>query len=114
MYSFEAHLRRAERNELFARSISPVEQPEWKVIVTFYSALHYVEAGVVRAGYRSSDHASRAFHLRAIRGLRNAARAYLILSNHASEARYNPNVDLSRGVQPICDLLQSIKRSLSL
>lgn len=47
MSSYDAHLIQARHNEDLVQLLDPgsVEFPDWVITVTFYSALHYVEAG---------------------------------------------------------------------
>jgi hypothetical protein len=60
------HIARAAENEAFALSISPIRYGGWKAITTFYAALHYVEAVIVRKNLQSSDHTSRAGYIRSL------------------------------------------------
>ena len=114
MATEEQHLARAASNEAFARGISPIQNGGWKVITTFYAALHYVEAIIVRSGLQSSDHKSRGVHMRNLPELQLVSSDYQTLSNYAWIARYDPTIDLSRErvTQEICDLLGPIKTQL--
>jgi hypothetical protein len=110
----QQHLDRARSNESFAKTLSPLSHADWKIIICFYAALHYVEAVVVRSGHRSSDHGTRATYLRQIPALRPVSTDYFTLSNWAWKARYDPTIDLSaqKNVQDICDLLEAIRKGL--
>ena len=56
----EGHLACARRFEQFLATL-PAESPyaEWKIIVLFYSALHYVEAFLVTKSRQYRDHVNR-------------------------------------------------------
>ncbi len=47
MSSYRAHLRQAQHNEELIQLLGPDsrEFPDWVITATFYSALHYLEAG---------------------------------------------------------------------
>jgi hypothetical protein len=109
------HVQRARINEAFANSLSPQTQAEWKVIASFYSALHYAEAVIVRSGGASSDHRTRGNYMRSLPELQLVRTNYETLANFAWDARYDPTIDLSsqQDVQAICDLLRSIKADLN-
>jgi hypothetical protein len=108
------HLARARSNEKFAGGLSTVSHADWKIIATFYSALHYVETIIVRSGNTSTDHASRAQYIKTLPALQPIRSDYATLSNYAWEARYDPATDFSEStnLQTICDILLSIKKTL--
>ncbi len=114
MATEDDHLRKARANEAFARLLSPADRPDRKIIVSFYSALHYVEAIIVRSGHRSSDHAARANYLRVLPVLEPIRSEYLALANWAWKARYDPTMQFSKTaeVQSACDLAENVRRRL--
>jgi len=92
--------------------MSAVDHPDWKIIVAFYAALHYVEAVLAGKNIHSTDHKSRNQYMRTVAELQPARADYESLASYAWTARYDPRVDFSRQVQAVCDLLIEIKRSL--
>ena len=72
----DEHLRKAQGNEAFADSIDPTNQArvDWKLVVLFYAAMHYVEAYAAKAhnehlrGHRTRDsYISREPNLKKVR-----------------------------------------------
>jgi hypothetical protein len=108
------HIARARYNENFARELSTNRHAEWKIIASFYAALHYVEATIVKSGGKSTDHSSRAEWVRRLSPLRKVSAEYFSLSNYAWEARYDPTTSFSKekSVQAICDLLPVVRQGL--
>lgn len=84
-------------------------------MVSFYSALHYVEAIIVRNNKQSSNHAERRTNMKTIPELRAINSDFSTLHNFAREARYDPatNFGASNQVQVICDLLDAIRNGLN-
>jgi len=50
------HKRKAEHNELFAKSIDGGTNADWIVIALFYSALHYIDAFLALKGIHPVHH----------------------------------------------------------
>jgi hypothetical protein len=112
------HLAKAKRNEAFAAQRSIASEADWKIVASFYAALHYVETVIVRSGRRSSvDHNQRNQLVRTLPEFAPIRSDYLALGNHAWSARYDPSFDwldpsVANQVQQICDLLIRIKQGL--
>lgn len=112
------HIDRGHHNETLATQM-PGGFADWRIAITFYAALHYVEAIIIRSGRRSSDHKSRKEAMRTLPALRLAAVDYDTLANQAWIARYRADYDfndpaLSAEVQRICDLLPAIKNAIGM
>jgi hypothetical protein len=110
------HVERARANEHYAKSMSTVDMPEaaWKVTVSFYAALHYVEAVIVRAGGASKRHEDRRSAIFLLPALKAVRTDYLALEEGARQARYNPTFDFGDNpkTQELCDLVSSIRSKL--
>lgn len=82
------HLACAERFERFAATV-PESFPEWKIIVLFYSALHYVEAFLVTRSTAYRDHIRRDPAMEREPETRPIRATYNRLRKAAHEARYD-------------------------
>lgn len=114
MATYDEHVARARRNEEFAGTIT---RGDWKIIVTFYAAVHYIEAVIVQRGFSSSDHKSRGGFINSLRVLKPIATDYSSLSTHAWTARYRAHYDYNlpektAEVSRLCALLDRIKAQL--
>lgn len=113
MATYQEHIDRASHNEALVASL-PSGFADWRITVTFYAAVHYVEAVIASKGWRSSDHKSRQNFINAIAELRPVAVDYSVLANQAWTARYRADYDFNasgreREVAKICALLGPIK-----
>lgn len=107
------HVSRARANESFARLLSPADRGDWRIIVSFYAALHYVEARLSRLGQTSSDHRNRRALMRKFTDFAPVRNDYETLSNFAWSARYDPALVLQPDeVQNVVDLLPAIRTAL--
>jgi hypothetical protein len=116
MASEREHVSRAKHDELLARTLGPSFE-DWRIIATFYAALHYVEAIIVRNGGKSASHRNRKAVMNSIPLLQQVVTDYDTLRNQAEIARYRPDIDFSspsfrNQVTAICSLLGSIKSVL--
>jgi hypothetical protein len=112
------HIARGRRNEEVAASL-PRGCADWRITVTFYAAVHYVESVIAGHGMRSSDHRSRQSYINAIRELRPVAIDYQTLANQAWIARYRADYDFNDAsvqgeVTKTCALLGKIKTGLGI
>lgn len=82
----EAHLRQAQHNENLLASLDHGRYPDWYGIVTFYAALHYVEALFVHYGESCTKHARREFLLK--ENYPDIFKHYRPLCDFAMNARY--------------------------
>src|SRR5687767_13445874 len=87
LISSREHLSNAGRFDRFF-AIIPDEYAEWKIIVLFYSALHYVEAFLVTKSTQYRDHTHRDLEMGRWAETRAIRKEYSILKKAAHEARY--------------------------
>lgn len=89
-----AHIRKAQHNESFLnRELLPKKGfNDWKIVAIFYTAVHYVDAGLARMkihplGHTGSDGRNTyvSVHFRGISG------KYQTLYNRSRYARYTPD-----------------------
>jgi len=109
------HVTKATANVTVARKLNTTNEADWKVIASFYAALHYVEAAIVDAGLVSSNHTTRADNMRRVPRLAKKVSDYETLRNYAQIARYDAAVSFSAKpdqVQIICDLADSLRKDL--
>jgi hypothetical protein len=112
----EEHLNRGRANLAFARRLSTVDSTEaaWKVTASFYAALHFVEATLVRRGLAGTTHVRRRDLMAAEPALRHVRAEYRTLEDASRDARYAPEVDFAnrKDTQALCDLADAIRASL--
>jgi len=68
---------------------------EWAAVVAFYSAVHYVNAALVKKGMKVKRHDERANAIAAISDLRQAGVPYQSLFTFGYNARYLPGFKIS-------------------
>jgi len=87
----EQHLTKAVENERFAATIdtSTVTGVEWAITVTFYAALHYIQAYLSTRGQSYFRHESRGDAIQKDPNIRNAYDDYRELYDIARDARYD-------------------------
>jgi hypothetical protein len=105
------YLKKAADHE---RSAEAMTAPDWKVVVYFYSAVHLVNAALLRDGIRVSNHAERAEELRAHPELKRIYDIYKTLTGTAYSARYEcyPSSDFSKDVPEAKAKLERIKQHI--
>src|SRR4051812_13984154 len=84
------HLAAAAENKQLGLTllVSPLS-PRWSVVLAFYSALHLVDAYLVRVGYRPRNHEDRRASIQRLRELRPLWEDYRTLDTRSREARYD-------------------------
>ena len=102
------HLRRAKEHEANAEQIVA---PDWKIVAYFYSAVHLINAALLRFGIRVGNHAERAEELREHSELRVLYVRYKLLSDLAFQARYEcfSSIEYARDVADCKARLETIK-----
>lgn len=90
MPSLEEHLRKANGNEAFADSIKASSQSEidWKLIVLFYAAMHYVEAYLAKSQTHLRSHTTRDGYVTREANLKKIRTEYNHLKYFGYNARY--------------------------
>ena len=97
----DEHLQQATRNEQFLSSIDAEVFPEWRVVVMFYTSLHYVDAFLARRGIHPLTHGDRLVQVRS--SLRIVIFDYRRLLGRSEDARYNAVVFTPAEAQQLYD-----------
>jgi hypothetical protein len=90
--SVDQHIARAKRNEQFAEhfNLDTTEFRDWVVTGYFYSALHWVDAYLIKINKKSDDgHASRNTLTNTEKELTAISRPYRKLFSYSQNARYD-------------------------
>jgi len=86
----QEHLKKAEDNEKLALrlDLSISSAPNWAIVITFYSALHYIEAYFADQNKHYRLHRVRDSMIQRDPKIRRAFRSYQRLSDCSEQARY--------------------------
>lgn len=108
MNQVQDHLDRALEHQ---RNAELIPAPDWKIVAYFYSAVHFINAALLRYGRRVGNHAERAEELRQHQDLAVLYLRYKLLSDLAFQARYEcfPSQDYARDVADCKMRLEAIK-----
>lgn len=90
MPSKENHLETARDNRGVAISLleSNPQSLAWATTISFYSALHLVEAAMAKDGLHFENHTARNIHLKQTNNLQNIWKHYKPLYDNSLKARY--------------------------
>ncbi len=105
------HVAAAQRFEQFL-AVVPPQYAEWKIIVLFYSALHYVEAFLVTRSAAYRDHTIRDQAMEKETETRAIRATYNRLKKAAHEARYEGTPFRPTDVAEFERLHQMVKRAI--
>jgi hypothetical protein len=111
----EEHITKAEGNETFADSIEPTSQPriDWKLVVFFYTAMHYVEAYVAKAlGFHLRSHTTRDSYISKETNLKKIRIFYGHLKYYGYNARYELDGFTAKDVADAKGYLTQLKTEL--
>ncbi len=92
MPTSQEHVERAKHNQRFAEhfDLDKTEFRDWVVTGFFYSALHWIDAYLVRLNKKTDDgHASRNTLTNTEKELNPISRPYRLLYSYSRNARYN-------------------------
>jgi len=105
------HRKKAEHNEFL---ISTLDNPfwDWAIIVTFYAALHYVEAYLGTKGIHAPTHPVRDSHIQRDSTLKTIYVDYRELENESRDARYDAIEFKQEDVRRLQRNLETIKKAL--
>ena len=81
------HIAAAEANTQLATTLLDMS-PTWSIVVTFYSALHWVDAFLATYPLHPENHVERNYYV-GLSPLAPIFPSYIRLSNHSREARYD-------------------------
>lgn len=109
------HINQAQHNEAFYQTIDRAAYSDWAVTVTFYAALHYVDAFLATqaGGIHPGSHGVRDPLVQRVAQLRPLWNHYHRLKNRSRNARYNATRFTNEEVKRVFDDdLGAIKRHL--
>lgn len=115
MPSKDEHLEKAEGNEAFAPSIVHDTQTriDWKLIVLFYAAVHYIEAYFAATlGIHLKSHVTRDSYVARDSNLKKIFSSYQHLKYFGYNARYEVFRFTVKDIQEATNYLADIKTKL--
>ena len=111
----DEHITKAQGNESFADSIDPTSQAriDWKLVVLFYTAVHYVEAYVAKAlGFHLRSHTTRDSYISRESNLKKVRVSYGHLKFYGYNARYEIDGFTANDVKDAAGYLAQLKTEL--
>jgi hypothetical protein len=110
----DEHVTKAQGNEAFAASIDLTNQAriDWKLVVLFYVAVHYVEAYLAKTGTHLRSHTTRDSYITKEANLKRIRVSYAHLKYFGYNARYEMNGFSARDVQEAARDLAQVKSEL--
>lgn len=115
MPSRDEHLKKAQENEKLADSLKGSEQASvnWKLVILFYTALHYVEAYLAKAlNIHLRSHTTRDSYVNREACLRRARVAYFHLKYFGYNARYEADCFTPKEVTEALADLATVKTTI--
>jgi hypothetical protein len=113
--SKDEHLEKAEGNEGVADSIQPTSQAriEWKLVIMFYAAMHYVEAYLdIAMMTHLRSHTTRDSWMAREANLRKVATPYNHLKFYGYNARYEVTTFTTQDINDAMGYLAHIRTEL--
>ena len=111
----DEHVAKAQGNETFADSIDPTSQPriDWKLVVLFYTAMHYVEAYMAKAmNMHLRSHTTRDSYISRETNLKKVRIDYAHLKYFGYNARYELDGFTIKDIQDAKTYLANLKAIL--
>jgi hypothetical protein len=111
----DEHVNKASENEAFASGLNVNSQASinWKLVVLFYTALHYVEAYLADAlGQHGRSHTTRDNYVARETNLRPIKNEYGHLKFYGYNARYEPDQFTQNDVQDALNDLAQLKNHI--
>lgn len=115
MPSRDEHVLKAEGNEAFAGTIEPTSQAriDWKLVVLFYTAMHYVEAYLAKnMQMHLRSHTTRDSYVSKESNLKKVRVSYGHLKFYGYNARYEIDGFTIKDVQDAVGYLTQLKTEL--
>jgi hypothetical protein len=111
----DEHVQKAKGNEVFADSIEPTSQAriDWKLVVLFYTAVHYVEAYLSKTGTHLRSHTTRDSWVARESNLKRIKMSYSHLKYFGYNARYEVNAFTAKDVESAAKYLAQVKSELT-
>ena len=88
MPSLDEHLQAGGANEHLSQRLAEMGEFGWAITCLFYSALHMIEAQLLRLGIVSANHRQRDLYIRRDPDLSSILRPYALLKRESENARY--------------------------
>jgi hypothetical protein len=111
----EQHVQKAADNEAFAGRLETASQVSvnWKLVVMFYVAVHYVEAYLAKTmGTHLRSHTTRDAYIARETNLRKIGAAYMHLKFYGYNARYEVDQFTPKDVTDASGYLASVKGAI--
>jgi hypothetical protein len=111
----QVHLRKATENETLASQLdlSKPSAPNWAITMSFYSAVHYVEAYFFKRGKNYRLHTERGSAIRRDGRIKDIWRQYSRLQDASENARYEKDFFTDAQFAKIRPNLEEIKRVIT-
>lgn len=112
----DEHIQKAQGNEAFADSIEPTSQTriDWKLVVLFYTAMHYVEAYLAKTmNQHLRSHTTRDSWVSRESNLKKVRIEYAHLKFYGYNARYELNGFTVEDLADAASYLSRIKATLA-
>lgn len=112
----EQHIQKAADNEGFAGKMDTASQisVNWKLIILFYVAVHYVEAYLAKhMDVHLRSHQTRDSYIAKEANLRKVGKAYMHLKFYGYNARYEPDQFTAKDVTDALAYLATVKGAIS-
>lgn len=109
------HMRKYEENKKLLDTKLSIESKEfynWIVIVSFYAAMHLVEARLAEDGFHSSDHTTRGNNVERFNYLKPIRAEYKTLYDRSRVARYDAAFMNEGKTKLALQCLEKIKQEL--
>ncbi|HEX5140341.1 MAG TPA: hypothetical protein VFX19_05335 [Dehalococcoidia bacterium] len=84
----QRHREAAEHNEHLARELLRDTEGGWAAVLTFYSALHYIDSFLATRGHHPRNHGERRGYISRLGPLREIYPDYRTLESRSRDARY--------------------------
>jgi hypothetical protein len=112
----DQHVKKASENETFADTLSTNTQASlnWKLVVMFYAAVHYVEAYLAKQlNQHLRSHTTRDNYVARESNLRNIRNQYSHLKFYGYNARYEPDQFTDQDVRDATGDLAHVKATIT-
>jgi hypothetical protein len=112
----EQHIKKASENETFAGALDSATQASlnWKLVIMFYAAIHYVEAYLAKQlNQHLRSHTTRDNYVARESNLRSIRNQHSHLKFYGYNARYEPDQFTDRDVKDAIGDLADVKAKIT-
>lgn len=116
MPTIDQHIQKAADNEAFAGKLDTASQSSvnWKLIILFYVAVHYVEAYLAKTlNIHLRSHTTRDSYIAKEANLRKVGKEYMHLKFYGYNARYERDQFTAKDVTDALAYLATVKGTIS-